>query len=77
MCRPLACVLAGMKSQILRASSLASLSVVAGMCLLPTSASAQWVTESYPLEAGWNAIWLSHDTAHDTIDKAYALTLRP
>lgn len=22
---------------------------------------AQWVTETYPLKAGWNAIWISHD----------------
>jgi hypothetical protein len=26
-----------------------------------TICSAQWVTESYPLKPGWNAIWLSHD----------------
>lgn len=28
----------------------------------------QWVEENYALKAGWNAIWLSHDTSHATID---------
>ncbi len=46
--------------------------VAIGWCFLPVTLSAQWVTESYPLEAGWNAIWLSHDTAHDTIDNLLA-----
>ena len=29
---------------------------------------AQWVTESYDLKAGWNAIWVSHDVTHDELD---------
>ncbi len=28
---------------------------------------AQWVTEDYPMRAGWNAIWLSTDASHDSI----------
>jgi hypothetical protein len=32
------------------------------------SASAQWVTESYALKPGWNAVWLPLDVSHDTID---------
>ncbi|MCF7730266.1 MAG: hypothetical protein K9N23_01200 [Akkermansiaceae bacterium] len=34
---------------------------------LGSAARAQWVTESYPLKAGWNAIWLSHDASHQVI----------
>ncbi len=29
---------------------------------------AQWVSEDYPLKAGWNAIWLSLDVSHGSID---------
>jgi hypothetical protein len=38
--------------------------------LLASAASlhAQWVSEDYDLKAGWNAIWLSHDASHDTLD---------
>ena len=32
---------------------------------MPHLARAQWVTESYPLKEGWNAIWLSHDCSVD------------
>ncbi len=30
-------------------------------------ARAQWVTESYPLKAGWNAIWLPLDVSHELL----------
>ena len=35
-------------------------------------ASAQWVTESYPLLSGWNGIWVSQDCSHVTIDDLLA-----
>lgn len=35
--------------------------VLAVALIYPATVSAQWVTESYPLKAGWNAIWLSQD----------------
>lgn len=42
---------------------------------LGTSARAQWVTESYPLKAGWNAIWLSQDASHQTIQNLVPVTV--
>ena len=36
--------------------------------LLPSKGSAQWVSESYPLKAGWNAIWLSQDCSDRRIE---------
>ena len=35
-------------------------------------ASAQWVTESYPLLPGWNGIWVAQDCTHVTIDALLA-----
>ncbi len=35
-------------------------------------ARAQWVTENYPLKAGWNAVWLVQDAGHDSIDNHLA-----
>ena len=35
-------------------------------------ASAQWVTESYPLLSGWNGIWVAQDCSHVTIDDLLA-----
>lgn len=46
-----------------------------GLVLICATARAQWVTESYPLKAGWNAIWLSHDCSHTSIDNL--LTAQP
>lgn len=40
--------------------------------LLARAASAQWATESYPLKAGWNAIWLPLDCTYDAVDKVLA-----
>lgn len=42
--------------------------IICALCLLSGSASAQWVSESYPLKAGWSAIWLSIDTPQGDID---------
>lgn len=39
----------------------------AAFIALGSAVRAQWVTESYPLKAGWNAIWLSHDASHHVI----------
>jgi hypothetical protein len=36
------------------------------------SAAAQWVSESYPLKAGWNSIWLSQDCSYSTVDALLA-----
>jgi len=36
------------------------------------AARAQWSTESYPLKAGWNAIWLSIDCSDRSIDTLLA-----
>lgn len=43
--------------------------MIAGILLYTCQfrADAQWVTEDYPMKAGWNAIWLSTDASHDTI----------
>jgi hypothetical protein len=37
------------------------------LCACQFRANAQWVTEDYPVKAGWNAIWLSADASHDSI----------
>ena len=42
-----------------------------GLALLP-AARAQWMSESYAVKAGWNAIWVSLDLSHTTIDEALA-----
>jgi hypothetical protein len=43
-------------------------SVAAAFWLTITSlAQAQWTTESYPLEGGWSALWLSQDCSHADI----------
>ena len=45
--------------------SLARFSMIGVVALslraLASQASAQWVTEDFPLKAGWNAVWLSID----------------
>jgi hypothetical protein len=43
-----------------------------GLILFSTAASAQWVTESYSLKPGWNAIWISHDCSYNSIDNLLA-----
>ena len=40
-----------------------------GVAALPT-ARAQWMSETYSVKAGWNAIWLPLDLSHTTIDEA-------
>jgi hypothetical protein len=42
-----------------------------GLALLP-AARAQWMSESYAVKAGWNALWLPLDMSHTTIDEALA-----
>ena len=42
-----------------------------GLALLP-AARAQWMSESYSVKAGWNALWLPLDMSHTTIDEALA-----
>lgn len=44
--------------------------LVAGWCLLTPLAWAQWTTESYPLKAGYNAVWLSLDCSDRPISDA-------
>ena len=43
------------------------LAVVCFTSVLGARARAQWVSEKYDLEEGWNAIWLSHDVSHGEI----------
>ena len=45
---------------------------VLGCLSLVSVASAQWVTEGYPLKAGYNAIWLSIDCSDRSIDDLLA-----
>ena len=40
--------------------------------VLPRDASAQWVSESYPLKAGWNGIWLSQDCSDRPLETVLA-----
>lgn len=40
--------------------------------LITSVASAQWVSESYPLKAGYNAIWLTIDCSDRTVDELLA-----
>ena len=42
-----------------------------GFAILP-AARAQWMSESYSVKAGWNALWLPLDLSHTTIDEALA-----
>jgi hypothetical protein len=47
--------------------------VALALVVLGTSrASAQWVTESYPLLPGWNGIWVPHDCSYTTLDTLLA-----
>lgn len=39
------------------------------------SVHAQWVEEGYPVKAGWNAIWLSHNASQDTIGNLVPVTV--
>lgn len=39
--------------------------------LAPGKAAAQWQTTTYSLKGGWNAIYLSGDARHDTIDNLF------
>lgn len=43
---------------------------VAGLVILLStiSAHAQWLTQSFQLKSGWNAVYLHVDAAHDTLD---------
>ncbi len=40
--------------------------------LLPVSASAQWLTRSYPLATGWNGIWLAGDASYTTVEDLFS-----
>lgn len=53
-----------MKNALLRAAALA--------CIFGASASAQWRSETYPLKAGWNAIWLPGDATYQTVEQHLA-----
>ena len=52
--------------------SLARFSIIGAATLslsaLAPRASAQWVTEDFPLKAGWNAVWLSIDCSDRPLD---------
>ena len=52
--------------------SLARFSLIGAIALslraLAPLASAQWVTEDFPLQAGWNAVWLSMDCSDRPLD---------
>lgn len=43
--------------------------VAAAFVSFACSASAQWVTQSVELKAGWNAVFLHVDVSHDTLDR--------
>lgn len=46
------------------------LAAAAGLWLwLAGPAQAQWTTESYPLKAGWNAVWIPLDVSHATLEE--------
>ncbi len=42
------------------------------LLLFAQVASAQWVTETYPLASGWNGIWVSQDCSYASIDTLLA-----
>jgi hypothetical protein len=44
--------------------------VLVGLGLTRPAAQAQWISESYTAKAGWTAIWVPLDLAHQTIDEA-------
>lgn len=54
-----------MKSQ----SRFRGLSVIAALCLSCMNGHAQWVTEQYPLKAGWNAVYFHIDASHATLNQ--------
>ena len=57
------------RSLIARSRSLLAVCMIASAVFIGASnVSAQWVTESYELKTGWNAIWLSSDASHDSIE---------
>lgn len=43
--------------------------LLAGLLGLAGSAQAQWVTQTLPLKAGWNAVFLHVDASHATLDQ--------
>lgn len=47
---------------------LAALAAALFLAFGVTRADAQWVTETYPLQPGWSAIWLAQDCSYDTIE---------
>lgn len=53
------------------------LSLAAGLAWLTGAnlASAQWLTQSFELKAGWNAVYLHVDASHDTIENLVAADL--
>ena len=55
-----------------RGVDLRRLVLLVGVSCLSQTATAQWVTESYPLEAGYNAIWLTIDCSDRSIDTLLA-----
>lgn len=48
---------------------------VAILTLAVPSARAQWVTQSFALKAGWNAVYLHVDASHDTLENLIAADL--
>ena len=48
------------------------LSAAVALGIAASTASAQWVTESYPLLAGWNGVWLSQDCSYAPLDTLLA-----
>lgn len=58
----------------LRFQTPARLRAIATFCIVVTSvfaattAQAQWVTESYNLKQGWNAVWMPLDVSHASIE---------
>ena len=55
-------------SQAMNPSSLARLLALPFLFAGLLSAHAQWLTESFALKAGWNAVYLHVDASHDTIE---------
>lgn len=48
--------------------TLTRLLIAAGLSGLAATASAQWLTQSMELKAGWNAVFLHVDASHDTLN---------
>lgn len=46
-----------------------SLALVAALAAVPSAARAEWLTQSFALRAGWNAVFLHVDASHATLDQ--------